>query len=133
MKNQPIKDLKELVKLIKPKLIKGDFVFCSIPEKKLAKLKINSLLTFREREGITIILEKKQADKNKLIYSDIWKLITLDVYSDLNAVGFLARITNKLARLGISVNVISAYYHDHLFVPKEKLKQTINILNHLSK
>ena len=44
-------------------------------------------------------------------------LISLTVHSDLHAVGLLAKITNALAKEGISVNAFSAYYHDHLFVP----------------
>jgi hypothetical protein len=60
-------------------------------------------------------------------------LITLNVHSDLSAIGFLARITGALAESGISVNAVSAYYHDHLFVPINAAKRAIIILNGLSK
>ena len=59
-------------------------------------------------------------------------MITLTIHSDLSAVGFLARITDKLAKAGISVNVCSGYYHDHLFVPIEKANNAIDILKRLS-
>ena len=47
--------------------------------------------------------------------------VTLNVHSSLDAVGFLAAITTRLAqKLNLGVNPVSGYYHDHLFVPKGK-------------
>ncbi len=95
-------------------------------------MKANSLLMFREAEGITLILEKSTADSNGLEYQATWALITLSVHSDLEAIGFIARISTELAREGISVNVVSAYYHDHLFVPYEEGQEALEVLQALS-
>ncbi|MGC8878761.1 MAG: ACT domain-containing protein [Anaerolineae bacterium] len=38
----------------------------------------------------------------------------MTVHSSLSAVGSLAETTGTLARAGISVNPVTAYYHDHL-------------------
>jgi hypothetical protein len=62
-----------------------------------------------------------------------WAMITLTVHSDLAAIGFLAAITRKLADGGISVNPVSAFYHDHLFVPWEKRDATMAILESFGK
>jgi len=59
-------------------------------------------------------------------------MVTLNVHSDLNVVGFLEAITNHLANEGISVNVVSAYFHDHLFVNSDKVEKVMEILNSLS-
>ncbi len=117
---------------MKPKLVDDEFIFCSVSEKQLTTLKLKPLMIFKEEEGITIILQKKDADLNSLEYKDVWALITLTVHSDLAAVGFLARITAALAKEGISVNAVSAYYHDHLFVPKAKSEKALTILKELS-
>jgi len=127
-----IKDLNKLIKSMKPALAKDNFVFCTLSEKQLLKLKIKPKLIFREKEGVTVIVDKKIADKNSLKYSSVWAMITLTIHSDLNAVGFLAAITNKLAKYGITVNVVSAYYHDHLFVPFKKAKKAMLLLKELS-
>ena len=129
---QPITNLNLLLKSMQPKLVSGKFVFCTIPKNKLLTLKINPLLIFQEEEGVTLIVEKEVADKNKLNYDKIWSLITLNVNSDLSAVGFLAAITPALAKAGISVNVVSAYHHDHLFVPEGKAREATKILQKLS-
>ena len=47
--------------------------------------------------------------------------------------GFLAKITEKLAGAKISVNAVSAYYHDHLFVSKEKAGLAMKKLKELQK
>jgi hypothetical protein len=36
-----------------------------------------------------------------------------------------------LASAGISVNPISAYYHDHLFVPSERAEKVMKLLDEL--
>lgn len=123
-----IKDLNKLLKKMRPELVNGEYVFCTLPEAQYNKLQLDSLLVYNEKEGITVIIERKTADINSLSYSNVWALITLTVHSDLSAIGFLAKITNKLAESGISVNVISAYYHDHLFVPIDLAEKTIEIL-----
>ena len=126
-----IKNLDELMKEMMPVLFDTEYVFCCVPEQ-LDILRLNPLLTFREKEGTTIIIEKTTADTNKIAYSGIWKLITLSVHSDLSAVGFLAKITSSLTKAGISVDVVSAFYHDHLFVPAEKAEKAMTILAKLS-
>jgi hypothetical protein len=60
-------------------------------------------------------------------------MITLSIHSSLEAVGFLAAITGKLADHNISVNPISAYYHDHLFVPAARAQAAMELLQEFSK
>jgi hypothetical protein len=52
-------------------------------------------------------------------------MMTLTVHSSLEAVGFLAAITARLAEAGISVNAISAFCHDHLFVPEDRADEAL--------
>jgi uncharacterized protein len=127
-----IKDLDTLLHSMKPTTVEGDFVFCTVPNKQFSALKIMPTLMFIEDEGITLIVEKKIADKHSLRYEGVWTMITLTVHSDLAAVGFLAAITKRLAEEGISVNVVSAYYHDHLFVPIQKGGKTLKVLEDMS-
>jgi uncharacterized protein len=68
-----------------------------------------------------------------LSYQFASRLITLTVHSSLDAVGFLAAITVRLAEAGISVNAVSAFYHDHLFVPDHRADQALSILRDMSR
>lgn len=127
------KKLKALVQSMKPKLIEAEYVFCSVPLEQVATLNVNPVCQFQELEGTTLILTKQQAEKANLNYEFVCRMITLLVHSSLEAVGFLAAITNELAENNISVNAVSAYYHDHLFVPANKAEQVMHILTEMSK
>jgi hypothetical protein len=126
-------DLTTLLKNMKPSCDRKIFVFSSIDEVRYKQLKIFPVGIFRETEGITIIASKDDADSEALSYSDLWALITLTIHSSLTAVGFLAAITQKLAAAGISVNAISAYYHDHLLIPWNDRDRAMNLLVELTR
>jgi hypothetical protein len=117
---------------MEPTLSDVEYVFVSVEESLFEDLKADSLLMFREEEGVTFILERSVADARGLEYLTTWALITLSVHSDLEAIGFIARISTALAKEGISVNVVSAYYHDHLFVPFEDGQEAAEVLQALS-
>jgi hypothetical protein len=59
-------------------------------------------------------------------------MITLNIHSSLDAVGFLAAITARLASAGMGVNSVSAYFHDHLFVPAVRADEAMAILDGLA-
>jgi hypothetical protein len=129
----PEKDLGKLLSSMQPRLQPGSFVFCTVSENRYRNMQVEPLCYFREDEGISLILSKENADKLALQYSSSWSLITCEVNSDLNAVGFIAAISHQLAIAGIPTNPVSAYFHDHLFVPNELAQQATNLLVKLSK
>jgi hypothetical protein len=124
------RDLSHLLRNIEPKLKEGEFVFCSVSEAE--NLRDEAIMVYREDEGLTLILRKKTADERDLAYDGVWQLVTLNVHSDLAAVGFLAAISKELASHGISCNVVSAFYHDHIYVPHGEGHEVVRILDSLS-
>jgi hypothetical protein len=59
-------------------------------------------------------------------------MITLEVHSSLEAVGFLAAVTRRLAEARIGANPVSAFFHDHLFVPADRAEEAVTILEQLA-
>lgn len=110
------KNLVLLCQNMAPMLHPGVFVYCCVPHDSLP-LQAAPVFSFREVEGVTVIFEKEKADELKLGYQHEFAMITLAVHSALDAVGFIAAFSNELARRDISCNVVSAFHHDHLFVP----------------
>ncbi|MGE5159526.1 MAG: ACT domain-containing protein [Gemmatimonas sp.] len=124
--------LDALLRAMKPEMQQGIFVFCTIAAGQSIPAAINPVLTFREQEGTTFVMRREEAESIGLGFELAWRLITLTVHSSLQAVGFLAAITAPLAEAGISVNVVSAFYHDHLFVPEYRADEAMLLLKNIS-
>lgn len=125
------KDLQTLLKSMKPEHKSGDYVFCKV--EKLENLNLDEIaMIFREDEAITLILKKETADKLNLEYSVVMSWITLSVHSSLEAVGLTAAFSKALSDHEISCNVVAAFYHDHIFVNKKDITQSMKILNSFS-
>ena len=120
-----------LLQTMQPMLQPSVYVFCSAPASILPE-GVTPICQFQEIEGLTLIVTQVQADQAGLHYTYPARMITLTVQSSLEAVGFLATITAALAAQGISVNPVSAYYHDHLFVPVDQANQAMAILRQLA-
>ncbi|MEM7768950.1 MAG: ACT domain-containing protein [Cyanobacteria bacterium P01_E01_bin.6] len=125
-------DLATLLSSMTPMLRNGEFVFCTVPPAQVMQLQLDPICQFLEDEGVTLIVSREDADRCGLPYDYVARMVTLSVHSSLSAVGFLAAIATHLANAGISVNPVSAYYHDHLFIPSDRAEDTMAILNRLS-
>ncbi len=124
-------DLLKILKTLKPKHNAGEYVFCVVSD--LNKLNLNEIIFFfREEEGTTVVLKKEVADKLKLEYTFVAAWITLTVHSSLESVGLTAAFSKALSEEGISCNVVAAYHHDHIFVPKKDAEKALRVLTKLS-
>lgn len=108
------------------------FVFITLPGLKLPPSSLEIQMSFREAEGTTIITTQDSANTNGIEYTFPCKMITLNVHSSLEAVGFMAAISAKLTEKGIGVNPVSGYYHDHCFVPLGKENEAMKVLQDLA-
>ncbi len=116
-------NLEDLLRDLDPALDADEFVFCSVPE-----IAGHPVCIFREREGITLVLRRAEAERLGVTFTFPCRMITLNVHSSLEAVGLLAALTAALAARGISVNAVSAYYHDHLFVPVARAEEALEAI-----
>lgn len=122
-------NLDVLLRSMRPALKDGEYVFCTLPHP--AAPDLNALAPvglFHEDEGLTLILRRERADAASLAYAGTFRLVTLSVHSSLDAVGFIAAVSTRLAAHGIGVNPVAAYYHDHLFVPAARAADALALL-----
>ncbi|PCJ16807.1 MAG: transporter [SAR86 cluster bacterium] len=122
-------DLGKLLASMKPVLQPEEYVFCSTSTLTYKDLEaLNPMGCYQEGEGMSLILQRAVADTAGFKYDAVFRAITLSVHSSLEAVGFTAAIAGKLAEHNISANIVAAHYHDHLFVPAEKVNEALQLL-----
>ena len=117
-------DLDRLIVSMEPVLHPGTYVFATVDHTKNCDYLL-PVLQFTEREGKSLILTRERAINDGIEFEFPCRMITLNVHSALEAVGFLARITRRLADLQMGVNPVSGFYHDHLFVPEDRAEDAM--------
>lgn len=116
-----------------PVLQDGVYVYASLPFDKEVPEDVDFIFAFYEAEGMTLVMPEEDAKRNNIPYIYPCRMITLEIHSSLEAVGFGAAITGTLATAGISTNIVSAYHHDHLFVPADRADEALEILKSFSR
>lgn len=126
------KELSQLVKGLNPKLNQGEYVFVCIEDLGIIDRK-DTMCEFKEREGTTLIINRRKADELHLKYDYVASWITLEVYSSLQSIGLTALFSKELTHHQISCNVIAGYHHDHIFVAKKDAVKAVQVLSNWSK
>ena len=86
-----VSNVAELIRNMRPALHSGTYCFCNWPHERLPDFSVVG--SFREAEGWTLIVEESVALQHGLqpVFRAAW--ITLEVQSDLHALGFLAKVS----------------------------------------
>jgi uncharacterized protein len=101
-----------------PVLQPGAYVYLSTTDPALiGQLALTALSTFREAEGLSLLIPLEAAQAHALNTAQPMHCITLNVYSALDGVGLTAAVAGALAAEGIACNMIAACHHDHVLVP----------------
>jgi hypothetical protein len=119
-------DLSVLLKSMSPRVRPGEFVFVSLPGEPPTDVTVQALV--REVEGLTVVLERADADRLGLSYDFVAGWITLEVHSALEAVGLTAAFSAALSEAGVSCNVLAGYFHDHILVDIKDVDTALSAL-----
>lgn len=124
-------DLGKLLASMQPVLQPGAFIFATFDGHDVPA-GLEPIGTFREEEGLTLILPAHDAIHPDIKASKPMRQITLMVHSSLDAVGLTAAFAAELSTHGISANVVAGYYHDHIFVADGDGERAVAALEALS-
>jgi hypothetical protein len=127
---QAISDLATLIRSMEPARNAGVYAYVSVPLGTDVS-QMDAIATVREHEGLTLVMAEDAAQRLGLqvLFRCAW--ITLQVHSDLQAVGLTAAFATALGQAGISCNVVAGAFHDHIFVPLEQADLAMAALKRL--
>ncbi len=113
---------RDMIARMSPRLQDDEFVFAITRDEKAGKkLSPLALCTFREKEGLALILPLQTATDHGFSTEQPMRCITLQVYSALEGVGLTAAVSQAPAEHDIPCNIVAAFHHDHVFVPSALL------------
>ena len=125
------RDLATLLSTLSAKLHPEVYVFATRPRGDIPP-DMAPRMVFVEDEGTTLICTQDEAIAAGIPHEFPCRMVTCDVHSALEAVGFIAHIASKLAAAGMGVNPVSGYYHDHLFIPEGREAEALTILKEIA-
>ncbi|MEL7301045.1 MAG: ACT domain-containing protein [Pseudomonadota bacterium] len=120
-------DLQALFAGMSPVLNPGTYGFATVTTIEEATA-LTPVMIMHEAEAITVILRWSAAEEAGLTPEFHCCWITLNIHSALDAVGFLAAISTRLAGLGMGINPVAGFYHDHLFLPADRAEDAMQEL-----
>ena len=127
-------DLKTILASLAPALDTEEFVFCSFEHARYGDhQELQPIVAVAEGEGLTLVIPRAKADAGGIGYQSVFRRITLQVHSSLDAVGLTAAFATRLTEHGISANVIAGFYHDHIFVQAEQAQNALAAINELTR
>jgi uncharacterized protein len=131
-KMRGLTDLAAILATLDPELLPEEYVFASLPGAKLADIApLEPIGGFQEPEGLTVILTRENAVQHALTFALTLRCITLHAHSDLAAVGLTAVFSTRLAEESISANIVSGFFHDHIFVPAVDAERALRAIQSL--
>lgn len=127
-------DLKTILASLAPALDTEEFVYCSFKQARYGDhQQLQPIVAVAEGEGLTLVIPRAKADAGGIGYESVFRRITLQVHSSLDAVGLTAAFATRLTEHGISANVIAGFYHDHIFVQAEQAENALAAISELSR
>lgn len=122
-----ISDLSTLLSSMDPVLHEGQYVFATLPANHAVPWD-DVIAAVREPEGWSVVMQESVARGLGLVFAYRCAWITLNVNSDLAAIGLTAAFSTALGKAGISCNVVAGNQHDHIFVASQQAQMALTCL-----
>lgn len=125
------KDLQTLVADMDPHIDTAFYAFVVVESD--FQCPIPPLMRFQEAEGDTLIVTRNDLLDSYGHDGRWFRRITLNIHSDLEAVGLTAAVSTCLTKAGICANIVAGFYHDHIFILDKDAPYALEALKKLSK
>ncbi len=120
----------EIDKIIKESTFRveeGRFVYAKVSKDPIVK---NHFMVSKDANEITVVTKEKNLSELTLIEcnKDFYRLIALNVSVPFYSVGFLATVSQAIAKEGMNILIVSAYSKDYILVKDDKIENVRSVL-----
>jgi hypothetical protein len=124
------KEIKKIIKESTFKIEKGRFIYAKVS--KITNVEKHFMVT-KDREEVTVVTQEKNLPSLRLIEKnkDFYTLIALNVSIPFYCVGFLAVVSEAVAKGGMNILIVSTYSKDYIMVKSNKIKDVKFVLLNL--
>ncbi|MFH0856497.1 MAG: ACT domain-containing protein [bacterium] len=122
--------LKKIIRESSFKIEDGRYVYAKVSEFPEAG---KHFMVTKDDEEITVVTREENLGGLMLIETnkEFYRLISLDVSVPFYAVGFLAAVSNEIAKEGINILIVSTYSKDYFLIRDDKIEEVELILKKL--
>ena len=115
------KKLQEIIKASTFGVREGTWVYCKVASKPAG----DHFFVSQDKDEITVVTTVDKLGELDLIErnEENYKLIALNVSVPFYAVGFLAAVSNAIAKAGMNILIISTYSKDYILVKEQTLEK----------
>ncbi|MFA5857235.1 MAG: ACT domain-containing protein [Candidatus Pacearchaeota archaeon] len=83
----------------------------------------------QDEDEITVVIKDNVIEKEDIISIEkAFKIVTFDSIIPLNLIGFIAKISQLLAKENISIFVISSFSKEYVLIKEKSLKKAVSAL-----
>lgn len=127
-----VRDTRAMLASMEATIEPGEAIFCSTAvASTIAAAVPLALATFREAEGLSLILPIEDARVLGFPCDLPMQRITLCVFSSLEGIGLTSAVAGALTEAQIPCNMVAAFHHDHVFVPTHMAEAALDVLRQL--
>lgn len=121
--------LQEIIKSSTFETQDGIYFYCKVAGKPSG----DHFLISQDKDEITVVTTEDKIKDLDLLQKnkETYKLIALNVSVPFYSVGFLAAVTDSIAKEGMNLLVVSTYSKDYILVKEEMLKKATEVLHNL--
>ena len=109
-------------------LLSGAFSVCTLPDATQVDWSDPLVFLCKTDQELSLVCPAASVPANTLEREDGWSALRVQGPLDFSLVGILARLSEVLAKAGVSIFAVSTYCTDYLLVRQRQLEQALACL-----
>lgn len=120
-------EIKKIIKESTFRIEKGRFAYTKVSKAPNIE---NHFMVSKDANEITVVTKEENLSELILVKrnKDFYRLIALNVSIPFHSVGFLATVSQAIAKKGMNILIVSTYSKDYILVKDDMIENTRSVL-----